>query len=104
MNNEIISQKDKGENYISALSYLVFFIPILLIPNSKLTRFHANQGLILFIIATLSSMVIWIPKIGMTISFVIRIALFILFVYGVINSIQGKMIRLPIIGKLNIIK
>lgn len=104
MNNEIISQKDKGENYISALSYLVFFIPILLKPNSKFTRFHANQGLILFIIATLSSMVIWIPKIGMTISFVIRIALFILFVYGVINSIQGKMIRLPIIGKLNIIK
>lgn len=104
MEKGIINQKDKEENYIAALSYLVFFLPILLRPNSKFTRFHANQGLILFIIATLSSIVIWIPKIGMTISFIIRITLFILFVYGISNAIQGKMIKFPIVGKFNIIK
>lgn len=95
---------------IAALAYLIFFLPLLIKPQSKFGKFHANQGLLLlltslaislasaflsFIIPLLSSYVI--TPLGV-------VFCVLLFIMGVINAINGKMVRLPVIGQYDIIK
>ena len=48
---------------MTGLAYLLFFLPLLACPKSKFAKFHANQGLLLFIITLVGSIVlslIWI--------------------------------------------
>ncbi len=40
-------EKFKG---LAVLAYIFFLIPLIAAPNSKFARFHANQGLLLFIL------------------------------------------------------
>ena len=43
-------EKNKG---IAALSYLLFFLPLIFAQDSKFARFHMNQGLILLLVAVI---------------------------------------------------
>jgi uncharacterized membrane protein len=40
-------QRNKG---MAVLAYILFLIPLVAAPNSKYARYHANQGLLLFIL------------------------------------------------------
>ncbi|HHV09622.1 MAG TPA: zinc-ribbon domain-containing protein [Clostridiales bacterium] len=117
--------KDIADNKLmAALSYIgiLVLIPWLAAPNSRFVRYHARQGLTLFI-AYIAYFVIrfllglikttryaWgipyqtTPGIILFISWLIGIPLFILSVIGIINVIQGRAKELPVIGKLNIVK
>ena len=89
---------DINDNKVMAiLCYLGWLILIPLIASkSRFVKFHANQGLILFIAGFLSI----IPLVG----WVISIVAFILAILGIINAINGRAKQLPIIGKFSLIK
>lgn len=103
-----------------ALAYLwiLFFLPLVVYPNSRVGRFHANQGLLLFIFTTACEFVAGllglfggIPVIGAIFSIlagfigwaagVIHIAAFI---YALVNILNNKAVELPLIGKFRLIK
>lgn len=89
---------------ISALAYLIFFLPLIAAPNSKFGRFHANQGLLLLILAVGGNIVLnLIPFFGFFLETVYSIVMFVLFLMGLINTLNGKARELPLIGQYRII-
>lgn len=106
--------KDIEENKILALvSYLslLFLIPYFVAPKSRFTRFHVNQGAILFIISFIPTMVFsllsQIPFVGALFAicnWVVNIVALVFAILGIINACSGKAKELPIIGKYTIIK
>lgn len=118
--------KDIADNKMMAiLSYIgiLVLIPWFAAPNSKFARYHARQGITLFmmyiayfIVSFLLGMIktthyLWggipyqaTPWYISTLSWLIGIPLFILSIIGVINAAQGKAKELPVVGKFKIIK
>ena len=121
--------EDVQKNRVWAgLSYLVFFLPMIVCPDSKYARFHANQGLGLCICAIayaiaqgilgaiLSAIFPWNLTYGLlggrgpiygiltTVLGLVWIVFTILAVIGIINASQGKAKQLPFIGKIAILK
>lgn len=97
--NDIESSK-----VMAALAYIIFFIPLLAAKDSKFARFHANQGLVLFLGGLISSVVAVIPILGWIIAPLLSIAITVLAVIGIINAANGKAKELPLIGKFKILK
>ena len=89
---------DINDNKIMAvLAYLGWLVLIPLIASkSRFAKFHANQGLVLFIAGFLAI----IPLVG----WIISILAFIFAILGIINAVNGKAKQLPIIGKFQLIK
>ena len=106
---------DIENNKILALfSYLgiLFIIPLIAAPNSKYARFHANQGIVLFICEAVYGIVIGIitavfNAIGLgIIASLISLAglVFVVFmIIGIMNAVNGKAEELPVIGSLKIL-
>ncbi len=110
--------KNKG---ISILSYfgILFLVPLLAAgKTSSYAKFHANQGLNLFIAEIGVSIIISVVKaiiyailgsgfiygLFNVIGILCWIALFALFIMGLINVCSGKMKELPLIGGIHLIK
>ncbi len=94
------------DKFISALAYLVFFLPLVAAPNSKSGRYHANQGLVLLIFwIAISAIGHALPILGwfiiLPIGWVITV---ILFLIGFSNGLSGKQKPLPLIGNFELIK
>ncbi|MDR2532095.1 MAG: hypothetical protein LBC82_04555 [Oscillospiraceae bacterium] len=118
-------QQDIASNKgISLVAYILFFIPLIVAPNSKFARFHANQGLIIFILGFFSSILQGIFSFGswswqwsrswsnwsnwffnpFSIIFgLFGLILFAGIVYGIVNAVNGRAIELPLIGKFRIL-
>ncbi len=91
---------------IAALAYLIFFLPLVVKPDSKFGRFHANQALLIFILGIGVSLIgPIIPFIGsMVVVPLGSVFALVLFIMGIINAANGKKVRLPLIGDIDIIK
>lgn len=113
--HSIFRKSDDEENKIVCiLAYLgiLFFIPLVVSPESQAGRYHANQGLVLLIVSvaghlilTLLSWALWF--IAWLIGFIAvlwGIAMFILMILGMLNAAQGERKPLPFIGSINLIK
>lgn len=102
----LYSAEDIGKNkVISALAYIIFFLPLVACPESLFGKFHANQGLLLLIAGLAGSIVLSIiPVIGWIILPLFSLAVFIIGIMGLIGALNGKAKELPIIGKYRIIK
>ena len=86
------------------LAYILFFIPLLAAKDSPFARYHANQGLVLFLCGLISSVLWIIPIVGWIIAPILSIVITVLAVIGIINALNGKAKDLPIIGKFKILK
>lgn len=103
--------KDAADNKVMGiLAYLgiLFLVPLLAAKESPFARFHANQGLLLFIGYIAVYIVYFIllmisPMIGMIAS-ILFLGLFVLAILGIINAAKGEMKELPLIGKYRLIK
>lgn len=122
MGDDFTSQYDPNDvqqnKVMAVLAYfwVLFLIPLLAAPNSQFARFHANQGLVLFlaeiaggiVIGILTAILIRIPIVGVIltglISGVFSIGMFVLMIMGIINAATGKAKEVPILGKIKIIK
>ena len=111
---------DRPEKWSFFLAYLwiLFFLPLVVCPDSKVGRFHANQGLLLLIFSAAVSVAAGIigalgsiPFLGGVFSVIggflgsagalVHLALFIV---QLINIVNKKAVELPIIGKYRILK
>ncbi len=116
--------KDIADNKVMAvlayLSWLVL-IPLFAASKSKFARFHVNQGLVLAIVeiawGVLSSIVVSI--LGAILGIVglggiiaalslvlnlVNLLFFILSILGIVNAVQGRAKKLPLIGGITLIK
>jgi len=107
-------EKDINDNKVmGVLSYIgiLWLVPLLAAKDSKFAKFHANQGLVLWLaslILSVASMILAIiPIVGCVVAIllpVVGIGGFVLMILGIINAAQGKAKELPIIGKYRILK
>ena len=100
-------QEDINANKIFAvLAYfgILFLVPLLAAPNSRFAKFHANQGLVLFIACLITGVICAIPFIGWIVGGIGEIALMIFAIIGIVNAAQGQAKELPVIGKFRILK
>ncbi|MFH1047853.1 MAG: hypothetical protein V1738_06130 [Patescibacteria group bacterium] len=83
---------------MAALSYfgILFLIP-LLVGNKKdpYVNFHLRQGIVLFIVDVVASIIAFIPIIGS----LIALGLIIISIYAFVQALSGKKWVLPYIGQ-----
>jgi len=88
---------------LAAVAYFLFFVPLL--TDSKddpFVKFHVKQGLWLLILGIIvhiiNSLIERIPVIGWLISFVLGVGMFVLWLLGLINALNGKQEPVPLVG------
>ena len=102
---------------MAVLAYLgpLVLVPILAAKDSKFAKFHANQGLVLFICSIVyTAALFFISFILYSISdylgfivYILRlvnVAFLVLAILGIINAINGQAKELPVIGKIQLLK
>ncbi|MGN6369597.1 MAG: hypothetical protein ACTHN5_15165 [Phycisphaerae bacterium] len=116
-------QKHKG---VAILAYIFFVIPLVLAPHSKFARFHANQGLLVFIlwcvalVGTVALTIGWrvtahlLDSIGILQFFFGCLAhvipVFLMFgalavtIMGIVHAANGEKKELPLFGHVTLIK
>lgn len=106
-------QKDIEENkLIAALGYIFIlcFIPLLFAKDSKFAQSHAKQGLVLFIVEVIFSIVdvvlIFIPILGWLTILIVWLLIILVAVGGIIKALSGQYWEIPLISdwakKLNL--
>jgi len=105
-NTTLFSKEDIEKNkVISALAYFIFFLPLIACSDSPYGKFHANQGLMLFITAVVGNIILGIiPFLGWILLPIYSLLMFILAILGLVNALNGKAEELPVIGTYRIIK
>lgn len=93
-------EQGKGKNIgMAVVAYILFFIPLLTdAKNDPFVKYHVKQGLVLFITWFIVAAISWLPMVYLF-SWVLHVGLFVLFVIGVMNAVQGKEAPLPLIGQ-----
>ena len=81
-----------------------FLIPLLTRKNSPFIRFHANQGLVLFLMELAVNLCYTIPVIGWLAGTVGAVMVFISFISGIMNAANGLTKRIPFFGNISVIK
>ena len=112
----------KDHKAISVLSYFgpLFFVPLIATPNSKFARYHANQGLVLFVLEFVygifySLLIEFFGRIfpmQITIAYSVLVVLFglvwifllVITILGIVNAAKGRAKELPIVGKFRFFK
>lgn len=102
---EAYSPEDIQANKVWAgLAYFLFFLPLIICPESRFARYHANQGLVLLIVSALGSIVLAIiPIIGRLLSPIFGVAVLVLAIMGLVNGLNGQAKELPLIGRWQIL-
>jgi len=94
-------QKNK---YWAMSGYVLFFLPLLQ-PKDEFLRFHANQGLVLWLSYLLLAFIVkYQPFIGIILHFLAKIGYCLGVGYGLYHAYLGKMTPLPFIGTVKIIR
>jgi uncharacterized membrane protein len=109
---------DVQENKVLAIvAYILFFIPLLTgtVKTSPFTKYHTNQGTLLFISAfiygvaysILTTVLAFIPILGWAMIALLGLLALIFPVFailGIINAANGKLKPLPLIGGIQLLK
>ena len=96
----------ESNKLMAAISYIwiLFLVPLFAAKDDAFARFHANQGLLLFLVSIALGIIAIIPFIGAIISAIGGIVTFVFMILGIINALKGEMKPLPFIGGIEIIK
>ena len=117
------AEKNKG---MAILAYICFVLPLIAAPKSEFAKFHANQGLLTFIVwcvAIVGNVVLWlavtvVEKVLANITilkmflscvlYLLQPALLLsalaLTIFGIIQAANGEWKPLPLIGQIKLIK
>ena len=109
-----VNAEDADSNKVfGILAYLSFlcFVPIIVAKDSPYAKYHANQGLVLFLCEVaaiiVTSALVFIPFVGIIVYFlhlILSLLFLVLSVLGIINAAAGKCVPLPVIGGIKLIK
>lgn len=95
----------QANKVMAILAYILFFIPLLAARNSPFAMYHANQGLVLFIVAVAAQVVVQIiPIIGGLLYPFVFLAILAFMIIGIINAANGQRKPLPLFGNVQLIK
>lgn len=94
-------EKNKAFSILAYLGILCL-LPLFLAKDSKFAKFHANQGLILFICEIIGVFIGFFPYIGW-LDNIVGILCFILMIIGILNAAKGLAKELPLVGKFKLI-
>ena len=96
-----------SENTAGVLCYLFGWITgiifLLIEQENKVVRFHAFQSILVFGFLTLIYIVFgygWIPVLGTIITWMASIAGFLVWIFLMVMTAQGKKYKLPVTGDL----
>ncbi len=101
---------------VCALSYLsvLFFLPLVVCPDSRYGRFHANQALVLLITSVAGNVMFRIAKSILSVvhlgwiagiaSWFWGLLVFLLMIFGIVNVLNGRARELPLIGKIKLLR
>lgn len=90
---------------MGGLAYIIFFLPLIVCPDSLYGRFHANQGLLLLLLSLVGTTILsMIPIVGWLLLPLFGLGVLILAIMGLVNGFSGKVKELPLIGKYRLIK
>lgn len=108
---------NSNDKVFSVLGYFGFlFLVPLLAGKTEFTRYHANQGLVLFICEAILGVILgivcavtgWIPVVGAIVSGILwgieGLVSLIFTIIGIVHAANGEMKPLPGIGQITIIK
>lgn len=99
---------DSNEKVYGVLAYfgILFLVP-LLAGKTEFSKFHANQGITLFIfdaiIGVITGVFVWIPIFGLIVAGIMGLAglaLFVFAIIGIVNAANGEMKPVPVVGNL----
>ena len=95
----------ENNKLMGILSYIgiLVLIPIFAAKDDSFVRYHANQGLVNFIVALVAGVLTAIPIVGI-VAGLVGIVCFVFSILGIINVVKGEMKPLPFIGGIEIIK
>lgn len=87
-----MSQYSVQERLISAIGYIgiLFLIPMFFHNGSAFAKFHAKQGLALFIAWALNAVIMLIPVLGWIVGFFISIFLFVVAIIAILKAYAGE--------------
>ena len=114
------NKNDIAENkVISCFAYmgLLFVMPLWGASDSPFARFHANQGMVLFINEMVLSIMVFVSHILVmcnvlpdamrvvrtVLLLILYLMMFIFVIFGMVNALRGKAKELPLIGSIRII-
>ena len=88
----------EGNKALSALSYLsiLFALPYIFTPNDEFAKFHAKQGLKLFVFGIVADMLAAFVGLGWIVTL---IRLYLIY-KGMTNALNGRKEKLPWIGNI----
>lgn len=94
---------DPVERMISAVSYLwvLFFLPLVLIPRSGFGRFHANQALLNLLWGVVFGI---LTRIIPGLRWIFGLIMLVYPIWGIITAMRGEERPFPVIGKYTIIR
>ncbi len=100
-----VDKKDAEKHKAMAiLAYLIFFLPLVTdAKDSKFAKYHANQGLVLFLFAVLGHVILTVSIIGIVLIPLFSIAVIVFLVLGMINANNLEEKPLPLIGGINLL-
>lgn len=92
----------KDERWFSALGYIpfVFFLPMIMKPQSRFCQLHARQGIAVTVFFFLMTFVLLLPVIGPYIGSVLFIVEVAIIAIAMFQSLSGIPWKMPIIGAL----
>ncbi|MDP4038565.1 MAG: hypothetical protein Q8P54_01180 [bacterium] len=99
---------NSNDKIMGVISYIgiLWIVPMLAAKDSKFAMYHANQGLVLFLLGVLVGFVGGlIPFVGwFLVAPIGSVFVLILAIMGIINALNGQMKPLPLIGGFKILK
>lgn len=105
---------DIEQNKVYALLsyiFILWLVPLLAAPRSEFARYHANQGLVLFIVNTVTFVFFRIlgiiPIIRIVtdlIGVLVGLLCLALMILGIVNAANGTAKELPLIGSIKLLK
>jgi len=76
--------------------WILVLIPLLTdAKNDPFVKFHIKQGIVLLVVSIIVGAISWIPVVG----WLLGIAVFVVWLIGIINAASGKEQPLPVIGQ-----
>ena len=112
---EVTAEDAEKNKIFGILAYLwiLCLVPILAAKDSPFAKYHANQGLVLFIL----EIVLWIGISILSVVFsmiglgflsfflgLVHLLPLVLLILGIINAAAGKCVPLPLIGGIKLLK
>jgi len=89
---------------VGYLFSFLFFLPLLKKPKSAYGVFHANHQLVMLILSVASSILSFIPILGIIVTTVVWVFNIICMILGIMSALKGVVKPLPLIGKIKILK